>query len=399
MGEKVKKSLTFSFRDNTTKNFIDKPEINFIIRGMNMKRIVIKIGSAVLNDRRAGINASVLSNIVSNINDLLKHKTEVLIVSSGAVSSGMFMLNRSLPYKSLPEKQAIASIGQILLMQMYADEFKKFDTVTSQVLLTNDILTNRERFVNAKNTLNTLLGWYVVPIINENDTVSVEELRFGDNDRLASLVSILVDAELLLILSNVDGLYSNVEGTGALKKIDYVARIDEQVYSFSRGSSSRFGTGGMLTKIQAAEVATKSGISCIICNGKEPDSIRKAIARKNFGTFFAAASPLSAKKRWLAFSTQSTGKIIIDAGAVQAIKEKGKSVLPVGIKSLDGNFKKNDIIDICSEEGESVAKGISYYSAATLKKIIGKRSNEIKDILGVGRFDEVVVHRDNLVLR
>lgn len=378
--------------------FIDKVMIKIIIKFMSLNKIVIKIGTAVISDFETGINTHRLKNIVKNVSEIIKKQNaKVIIVSSGAVSSGMFVLNRSSRPQSLPEKQAIASIGQIFLMKRYTDEFNKYGLTISQVLLTNDLLTNRERFVNAKNTLNVLLDWGIVPVINENDTVSVEELRFGDNDRLAALVSILVDADLLLILSDVDGLYSDLPDKPGAYKIDYIEKIDKKIYSYASNVMSKFGTGGMQSKIKAAEVATRSGIDCIICNGQKDDAIARALNEQGFGTFFKAQKPIKARKRWLAFSAKSKGSIVIDKGAVEAVLKRGKSVLPIGIKKVDGNFKENDVIDVLSENGELIARGISFYSAEELDRIKEKKSTEVKKILKENFYEEAI-HRDNLVI-
>ena len=363
---------------------------------MKLRNIVIKIGSAVISND-SGINSETVNNIVDNIQQLLEENTRVVLVSSGAVSRGITVLNNKYKPSTIPYKQALASIGQIFLMNSFIESFGRYGANISQILLTNDLLTNRTRYINAKNTMEVLLSWGIVPIINENDTVSVEELKFGDNDKLAAHVALLIDADLLLILSDVDGLYTGAPDSASSKKIDIVEKVDKKIYDCAKNTGSAMGTGGMRSKLKAAEIVTKSGIECIIAYGKCKNPITTALQNKTRGTRFLAQPRISSKKRWLAFTAKSRGTIEINAGAVKNIKEKGTSLLPVGVTQIKGNFKQNDVLDIIDGSGEIIGKGISFYSAAELAKIKGKHTNEIAAILGQVLYEEII-HRDNMVI-
>jgi len=365
------------------------------------KRIVAKFGTNLLTAGTDRIDTNVLSGIVRQVAQLHKEGKEIILVSSGAVASGRQMLTLSKDKKDVPARQVMAAVGQHVLMNSYTELFRRHGIVTAQALLTKLDLANRLSYLNARNTLLTLLELGVVTIINENDVVAIEELegaRFGDNDNLSGMVANLVDADLLVIMSDVAGLYTADPVLDASAKlIPIVEQIDKNIERMAGGTRGR-GTGGMTTKIQAAKLATASGTAVVIANGSEPDLLLRLVNGEFIGTMFLPSTDkLESRKRWMLSGLATKGKLIVDSGAASALSKGNKSLLPAGIKAVDGNFKRGDAVDITNEAGDRIACGITNYSAADIEKIKGARSDKIESLLGHGYGDEVV-HRDNIVV-
>ncbi|MDH7606099.1 MAG: glutamate 5-kinase, partial [Melioribacter sp.] len=322
-------------------------------------------------------------------------------VSSGAVAAGLSTQPQLLKknHRSIPEKQALAAIGQTLLMQSWS---RFFDFPCSQILLTYDDIHNRKRFVNAKNTLKKLLELGTLPIVNENDTVATEELKVGDNDNLAAYVAMLAEADLLIICTDIDGLYdTDPKKNKNAKLIRVVEKIDSSIFELAGGSKSNISTGGMKTKIEAAQKATILGIDTIIINATKSEVFDYLLNGKLIGTIFKKnPNPIAAKKLWMLYALPASGKIFIDSGAAKAIQKKGASLLPSGIIGIEGDFNQGDAVEIYVRDESNlklIAKGISQYNSSDLKKIQGKKSNQIRNILGYLTTEEIV-HRDELVL-
>lgn len=354
------------------------------------KRIVIKVGSSLLT-KGANLNRDYIHSLANSIVRLINGK-EIVLVTSGAIAAGSGRLSFSKIPSSIPLRQAAAAVGQALLMRVYEEAFSKAGKNVAQILLTHQDLSNRKSYLNFHNTIMTLLRYKVIPIINENDTVAVEELRFGDNDTLAALVAAAINASLLIILTNTDGLF-DTEG----RVVKEVKEITPKILQFIKEEKGAFSFGGMKTKIDAASIVTRAGATMIIMNGERIDDLIKAIQGSDIGTRFLPQKPLPQKKHWIFYNLRSCGKIIVDAGAKEAIKKMGKSLLPSGVKDVQKDFKAGDAVTIVDEEGEEFAKGLTNYGAKELLKIKGRHTKEIKDILGACFYEEVI-HRDNMVL-
>ncbi len=365
----------------------------------HVKRIVVKVGSSVISDS-SGIVPEVIDGISRGLCELSDKGYEVILVTSGAVSAGKGALGIEGRPKTIPLQQAAAAIGQSRLMKAYKECFIPRGHQVAQILLTRDDLANRRRYLNARNTLMTLLEFGVVPIINENDTVVVDEIRFGDNDNLSALVANLLEADLLIILSDVDGLYDrDPNRSSQAKLIPEVERITPQLEAMAGGASSNLGTGGMLTKLKAAKKAALSGIGTVVVNGRTPDVLSRLVAGDDLGTYFLPeCNRMAAKKHWIAFTKKPRGKLFLDAGALLAVNEGGKSLLPSGVRGVEGSFDRGDAVRLCDMEGREFATGVVNYGLQELLRILGKRSGEIEKVLGYKYGDEVV-HRDNLVLK
>ncbi len=362
------------------------------------KRVVIKIGSGVLSDEQ-GLRLPVVEELSRDVCRLLRNGCEVILVSSGAVAAGRNALGLRGRPQTIPLKQAAAAIGQPRLMRAYKEAFTGCGHQVAQVLLTRDDLANRRRFLNARNTLLTLLERGVVPIINENDTVVVDEIRFGDNDNLSAMVTNLTEADLLIILSDVDGLYDQnpIRFPGA-RLVPLVERITPEIEAMAGSADSNFGTGGMYTKVKAAKRAGLNGVGTLIVNGRIPGILQQVFAGADVGTYFLPARDrMAARRHWIAFTKKPRGRLFLDEGARLAVEGQGKSLLPSGIKGVDGRFERGDSVRLCSHEGVEFAKGVINYNLSELMRIMGKRSSEIEETLGYKYGDEVV-HRDNLVL-
>ncbi len=365
---------------------------------MSYKRIVVKIGSHLITTEDGQINRPQLNRLIKELSDIFQQGKELLIVTSGAVASGANGLQLTGKPQTLPLKQAAAAIGQVELMRYYQESFAQSKITIGQILLTRKDMEDRQRYLNARNTLFTLLEHRVIPIINENDTVAVEEIKFGDNDMLSALVAGKVEADLLVILTDVDGLcLTNPKEDRQAKIIPLIEKITPEIEKMAgKGTGSRFSAGGMYSKIQAAKIAALSGVTTIIANGKKPAVLKNIIEGNPVGTkCLAVRHPLESRKRWIAFGAHKHGQVIVDKGAAQAIVEQGKSLLPAGITAVEGNFAAGDMVVVCSPEKE-IARGLSFYSSEQIKKIIGRKTSEIKKILSSKDYDEVI-HRDNLV--
>lgn len=365
----------------------------------NKKRIVVKVGTSTLTYATGKLNLDQLERLVRELADLRHRDIEVVLVSSGAVGAGMGKLGLRSKPRSIPEKQALAAIGQGILMQMYEKFFAEYGEIVAQVLLTREDITQRGRYLNARNTLLALLRLGVVPIINENDTVAYEEIKFGDNDTLAALVAGLVDADLLVLLSDIDGLYTaDPRKDSSAQLIKTVEELTPEIVALAGNSGSRLGSGGMMTKIQAARIVSTSGIPMIVANGSQKGVLKEIVMGENPGTLFLPCDHrLNSRKAWIGYASKTSGAVTVDQGAEKALLEKGKSLLPSGITSVEGDFERGCVISIMGGSGE-IARGIVNYSSAEIKQIMGCQSNEIVRILGQKDFDEVI-HRDNLTLK
>ncbi|MBL1143158.1 MAG: glutamate 5-kinase [Proteobacteria bacterium] len=364
----------------------------------NTQRWVVKIGSALLTDNGCGLKHDVLDNWVSQIAELNKRGIEIVLVSSGAVAEGVSRLGWKRRPNVVHELQAAAAVGQMGLIHAYEVCFQKYDKHTAQILLTHDDVANRARYLNARTSMNTLLKLGVIPIVNENDTVATDEIRFGDNDTLAGLVANLIDAELLVLLTDQKGLYNaDPRVDSNAKLIEQAEASDKSLESFA-GEGGSLGRGGMRTKLKAAVVAMKSGTQTVIASGSDESILLKIANGETVGTLLTTAEEsLQAKKQWLANQAHLQGTVTLDDGAVTALKKNGKSLLPVGIKSVAGEFKRGEIVSCVDNGGNEIARGLTNYDSVQTKLIIGKSTKEIQELLGQIEEDELI-HRDNLIL-
>jgi glutamate 5-kinase len=362
------------------------------------KRIVVKVGTSTLNHSTGKLNLLRIEKLVRELSDLANQGKEIILVTSGAVGAGMDRLGLKEKPKNIPEKQAAAAIGQGILMHTYEKLFGEYGQVVAQVLLTREDSVNRSRYANSRNTLMTLLGMGVIPVINENDAVAVDELKIGDNDTLSAMVASIVDADALIILSDVEGLYTaNPAADPTASFIAEVTDITPAIEDLAGGPGSLHGTGGMYTKIQAAKIAVNSGVVMVIASGGRDGVVRDILGGGNIGTIFLPkVNRLHFRKRWLAFGARVRGAVTVDKGCEKAIL-KGASLLAAGIKAVDGEFESGNTIRINTDEGREIARGIANYSAGEIRRIIGVHTNQIADILGGKPYDEVI-HRDNLAL-
>ena len=364
----------------------------------NLNKIVIKIGSSLISEDKLLSEKRIL-NWTKQISELRKMGKEVVIVTSGSISQGQNLLNISQRPDNLETLQALAAIGQQQLMGIYEDSFQKSNILTAQVLLTHQDMVDRERYLNAKATIQKIINLNAIPIINENDVVATDEIRFGDNDTLAAMVCNLIDADLLIILTDQDGLFdkdpkSNKDATLITEcDVDEISVSDEQLKS-----KSTYGTGGFKTKLNAVKIASSSGTTSVIASGNEESIIQKILNNNEIGTIFhPSQKPLTAKKQWLANYSDSDGSVILDNGAVKAINSSGSSLLAVGITKVNNKFKRGEIISCLDSENKIIAKGITNYSSDEIDLIKGLASNKIKETLGYITNDEII-HRDNLVI-
>ncbi|MGD0339884.1 MAG: glutamate 5-kinase [Bacteroidota bacterium] len=363
------------------------------------KRIVIKIGTNLLADKVKGVNPEKIDEIASSVAFLKSLGNDVAIVSSGAIGAGVAALKLQTRPRSIPEKQATAAVGQPLLMEAYETAFRKQGIDIAQILLTKDDFINRGRYVNAKNTFSVIFEKGVVPVINENDSVAIEEIKLGDNDNLSALVANLIEADVLVILTDIDGLFTDDPSRNMKAElIPVVERITAQVEKLAKKSGSDLSTGGMITKIQAAKRCVSAGIAMIIANGTNPRAIEEIFSGNFRGTLFLPRETnLNVRKKWIGFISHSKGSVIVDDGAKEALLKKHKSLLPSGILEVQGDFSANDTIAVKDVERNEIAKGVSEYSSDDLKKIKGKKTGDIEKILNCKPCDEVI-HKDNLVI-
>ena len=362
------------------------------------QRIVIKLGTSVLTNGTPRLNRQRMLEIVRQVAQLQQQGHEVVIVSSGAQAAGRERLNFPMLERSLPTKQMLASIGQGRLMQIYSELFDIFELVVGQVLLTRGDLDNRTRYLNARNTLLTLLDHHIVPIINENDTTATEEIRVGDNDNLSALVANLLEADLLIILTDQPGLFTaDPRRSQDASLIRQVKQISPETYALAGGVGTQLGTGGMVTKIQAAQLASRSGVTTIIAAGSEPDVLLRLLAGEEIGTRFEAqATHLESRKRWLVMD-KPRGLLRVDAGAWKAVTQKGASLLPVGIIAVEGDFERGETLAVFAPDGTEIAHGLANYNREDAQKLCGAKSHRIIEILGYS-YGDAIIHRNNMVL-
>lgn len=361
------------------------------------KCCVVKVGSALLTDDGAGLNASMIQSLAKQLAFLNEQNIDVILVSSGSVAAGISQLKMTERPEKINELQAAAAVGQASLVRQYEQAFQPYGLTIAQVLLTHADIANRERYLNAKSTLSKLLELGVIAVINENDTVATDEICFGDNDNLAALVANMVSADLLLILTDQDGLYTaDPRSTPDATLVKHVDANDETLMTMASGGSA-VGRGGMVTKLTAAQSASRSGANTIIANGREQNIIERLLNGEELGTFLKADRQLASRKQWMAGQLKICGTVTLDQGAISVLKEAGKSLLPVGIKSVSGDFNRGELVACVDDKGTEIARGLSNYSSEDAIKIIGKASAEFAKILGYGGEDELI-HRDNLVL-
>lgn len=363
------------------------------------RTVVIKVGTNVLTDHNGLLDRNRIESLTAQIARIKAKDRHVVLVSSGAIGAGVGRLGLRKRPTDLPHLQACAAVGQSTLMQMYQESLNAYQIPAAQILLTAGDFDSRVRYLNTRNTIATLFEWNALPIINENDTVSIAEIKFGDNDQLAAMVANLLQAPLLILLTNVNGLYSSdprIEPNAQL--VPTVPNIDSTITGMAGTSQSQLGTGGMKSKLRAARIATSSGGSVIMANGAEDGILDRLYTGEPVGTLFLAhGDSIPAWKRWLGYTAQPKGSITVDAGARKAIVEKGTSLLPVGIRAIAGEFGKGDIVSILDLNGEVFARGLSNYAAEDIRKIMGLGTKEIHVQLGKQTYDEVI-HRDNLAL-
>jgi glutamate 5-kinase len=363
------------------------------------KRWVVKIGSALLTNDGRGLNHAGIADWVEQMAALRRHGIEVVLVSSGAVAEGMSRLGWSRRPHALHEQQAAAAVGQMGLVQTYESAFQRYDLHTAQVLLTHDDLSHRRRYLNARSTLRTLLEFGVVPVVNENDTVVTDEIRFGDNDTLGALVANLIEADLLVILTDQEGLCDKDPRQHSDAKLIHETPANApELEVMASGSGGALGRGGMLTKVRAARLAARSGTATVIAAGREEQILKRVAEGEQVGTLFLPdTEALLARKQWLAGHLQVRGRLTLDAGAVTVLREAGKSLLPVGVKGVSGDFGRGEMVACVDEAGVEVARGLVNYSVQDTRKIMGQPSQRIETLLGYVDEPELI-HRDNLVL-
>lgn len=363
------------------------------------KRWVVKIGSALLTQDGKGLDYQAIQDWAEQIVKLRQQGIEIILVSSGAVAEGMSRMGWQQRPKSLYELQAAAAIGQMGLIQAYESNFSKHNYHSAQILLTHDDLDNRSRYLNARNTLCTLLKLGAIPIVNENDSVSFDEIRLGDNDTLGALVANLTDADLFIILTDQKGLFdADPRKNPNAKLIQEAHANDKRLASFAGSAGTVQGTGGMATKVTAAQRAAQSGCPTIIASGREEKVLERLYAKEKLGTLLLAdTSRLAARKQWIADQLISKGTLYLDDGATKAVQQTGKSVLAIGVTKVEGEFGQGDVVSCVNQQGQLIAKGLANYDHVEIRLVKGKRSSEFIDLLGYADRPELV-HRDNLVL-
>lgn len=365
------------------------------------KRIIVKVGSSTLASHGEILPAA-FTSLARQVSQLMDEGREVVVVSSGAIAVGSRRLGWKHPGRSIPEKQAAAAVGQIGLVELYRRRFAKHGREVGQVLLTRSGLEDRERFLNARRTLQQLLKLGVVPIVNENDTVATDEIRFGDNDNLSATLVNVIGADLLVILTDVDGLLERRPTASEPKPplISLVERITPGIKAIASGAGSAFGSGGMLTKLEAAKTAATSGAATVLCRGSARNSLLRVANGDNIGTLFVAANGeqrMASRKHWLAYTARTRGELVVDAGAVKALVEHGRSLLPAGVVAVRGRFQIGDAVSCVDEKGRELARGLAAYPSDAVAAILGAGTRDIKRVLGYSNGGEVI-HRDDLVV-
>lgn len=362
------------------------------------RRWVVKIGSALLTNDGRGIDEQMIATLVEQLSALHRQGGEVVLVSSGAVAAGLLRLGWQERPVGLPELQAAAAVGQSALLQRYELALAERGLLSAQVLLDHDDVHARDRYLNARATLKTLLAHDVVPVVNENDTVVTDEIRFGDNDTLAALVANLIDADVLALLTDQSGLYTTDPRHDPAATLLPWARADDPALDAMVGEGGRLGRGGMVTKLRAARLAARSGTETVIVSGREPQLLQRLAAGEVLGTWLESGqAPQQARRQWLASLITARGTLELDDGAVNALKSAGKSLLPVGVRAVSGQFHRGDLVLCRDSHGAEIARGLSNYSADEARRIVGHGSTKIAEILGYGGEPELI-HRDNLVL-
>lgn len=362
--------------------------------------IVVKVGTRVLTSETGSLNYERIGALAQELHDVMSTGRKVVLVSSGAVGAGMGRLGLRERPTELAQLQAVAAAGQSLLVEAYERSLQKYGRHAAQVLLTAEDLDHRKRYLNARNTLCALLEFGALPIINENDTVSVDELQttFGDNDRLAAIVTNLIRAPLLVLLSDVEGLYDGDPRSPGSKVISTVERLSPEILALVRDAKSGLGKGGMASKLEAARLATASGENVIIASGRKPGVLRAIVAGEPVGTaFLAQGHTVAARKRWIGYTVQPRGRLIVDAGARKAVEWNGGSLLAIGVAKVSGHFEKGDIVAVCDLDGTEFARGLSNYGSDDVRRIRGLKTGEIAGVLGYCPYGEVI-HRDNLMV-
>ena len=363
------------------------------------RRLVVKVGSGLITAPGQGPDGKRIAALAADIAGLVHDRREVTLVSSGAIATGVARLGLKDRPRSIPEKQAAAAVGQSALMWHYEQAFKRHAIQVGQVLLTGQDISDRSRYLNARNTLLALLDFQVLPIVNENDTVAVDEIKVGDNDNLAALVAHLVDADLVILLTDVEGLYTgDPERDPSARRLETVEAVTEDIQRLVYDGAGRVSVGGMSTKLQAAIKTTTSGIPLVIASGTEPNVLQRLLKGEALGTYFAAREDrLQARKRWIAFAVPPQGRLTVDAGAMKALTERGKSLLPSGLVEVDGDFPAGAVVVVAAAGGGEFARGLVNYDAAELRRIRGAKTKEIEKTLGYKGLGEVI-HRDNLAV-
>jgi len=372
------------------------------ITNLPYKRIVAKFGTSLLTHGENKLNRNMMSALVSQIAQLHGEGIESLIVSSGAITAGRYKLGLTKKVKGIPYKQVLASVGQSRLMNVYEQLFNEHDITVAQALLTKSDLSDRAGYLNTRNTLLALMELGVICIANENDVVAVDELeeaKFGDNDNLSAMIANLIDADILLILSDIAGLYTDdPHKNPEARLIPQVEKIDKDIESMGNDTTGTLGTGGMATKIEAARLATTSGVTVVIADGREPDVIVRVASGEALGTrFLPVFNRVESRKRWMLSGLSTRGKLVVDSGAVQALINQKRSLLAAGVRQIDGEFHRGDIVNIHDPEGNRIGCGIINYSSDDMQKIKGAHSGKIVPLLGHDYGSEVV-HRNNLVV-
>jgi glutamate 5-kinase len=365
-----------------------------------IEKVVIKIGSSSLTLRNGGLDIGKMNKFVTGVSGLIESGYEVIIVTSGAISAGLQYLGIAVRPKDISTLQAAAAVGQVELMRTYGDLFAEKQQKIGQILLTREDTTRRKQYLNIMNTIENLLKLKVIPVINENDSVAVEEIKFGDNDRLAALVSSITEADLLIILSDIEGLYDkDPQSNPDAKLISFVQKITPEIVKTAGPAGSTYSSGGMASKLKAARICSFLQIPMVIADSKTEDILKKIVSFEQAGTFFAPQAQKKVKsiKRWIAFGMQSKGNIYVDRGAEEAVEARGKSVLAVGVAKVEGSFNKGDTVRVYAPDNRLIAKGISNFSNETLEKIMGRNEKQILNELGREYCCEVI-HRDSLVV-
>lgn len=364
------------------------------------KRVVVKVGTSTITYSNGKINYEKIEKLARIMTDLQNQGKEMILVSSGAGAAGVGRLGLDAKPSTIPGKQACAAVGQGILMHIYERLFGEYGQVVAQVLLTKADMVNRHSYANARNALQKMISWGVIPIINENDVVAIDEFKIGDNDNLSALVASLADADLDILLSDIDGLYTaNPKTHPEAKLVSVVEEVTPAIEATAGGVGSKNATGGMLTKLQAAKNAMSAGIALVIANGENLEILRRIMKGEPVGTLFVPReNHLRFRNQWLAFGSKISGQLIVDDGLAKALRQKGScSILPVGITRVEGNFDSGDTVSVLDQEGHELARGMTNYSAEDLELIKGCKTGQIEEKIGYKHYDEVI-HRDNLVI-